>query len=89
MDYYQCPIQDLVSELQRRRFPMLSTSKDELIERLMEDDDNRGSDATTILTTEQNAFVPPSVKMAHTAEFGNTTVANQLVNESALAKCVV
>jgi hypothetical protein len=68
---------------------MLSTSRDDLIERLMEDDDNRGSDATTILTTERSAFVPPGVKMEHTAEFGNTTLANQLVNESALAKCVV
>ena len=55
----------------------------------MQDDEARGSDATTVSTTDHSAFIPRTVSLEHTAELDKTNLASQLINESASTKCVV
>jgi hypothetical protein len=88
MEYYECPGQDLFLEARRRGFPKLLSSQDQLHEDLMHDDEERGSDATTVSTTDRSAFIPRTVNLSHKTEFGDTTLASQLVNESACTICV-
>lgn len=88
MDYYQCPAQDLYLEARRRRFPKLLGSQDQLHEGLMHDDKERGSDATTVSTADQSAFLPRTVNLSHKTECDDTNLASRLVNESACTKCV-
>ena len=89
MDYYQCPTEDLLIEAQRRGFPRLWSSRDQLIEVFIQDDEAKGSDATTISTTDYGAFIPRTVSLEHTAALDKTDLASQLINESASTKCVV
>lgn len=55
----------------------------------MQDDEERGSDATTVSTTDSGAFIPRTVSLEHTAALDKTDLASQLINESASTKCVV
>ena len=54
----------------------------------MQDDTDRGSDATTIRTVNRSTFLPQTTRSAHAGEIGNTIVASQLVNESPCRGCV-
>jgi hypothetical protein len=57
MDYYFCSPEDLRQEISRRGyFPV--GGQDELSEELKKDDENRGTDATTIKTTDCAQFTP-------------------------------
>jgi hypothetical protein len=82
MDYYNCSIEELHQELQRRNYTPFG-SRDQLSEGLRADDDMRGSEATTVTTEHPAAFVPREVNLMRTAEFGQTVPAGQLVNQSA------
>ncbi|KAH7069357.1 hypothetical protein FB567DRAFT_416318, partial [Paraphoma chrysanthemicola] len=80
MDYYQCAIDDLHTEIRRRgRKP--TGSPDRLSELLFEDDERRGADATTVKTEGLGIYVPRDVNLSRTAEFGRTNPANLLLNE--------
>ncbi|KAF7674913.1 hypothetical protein GT037_006676 [Alternaria burnsii] len=81
MDYYKCPTHDLYSETQRRSLPPLSRNREQLNEDLVQDDIDRGSDATTIRTVDRSTLLPQTTRSAHAGEIGNTIVASQLVNE--------
>lgn len=81
MDYYQCTIEDLRQELQRRKFSTYG-SHDQLSEGLRIDNEERGCEATTVTTDRSAAFVLPEVNQKWT-EFGVSFPASQLVNQSA------
>jgi hypothetical protein len=81
MEYYKCPIEDLIREARRRGSTKSGTS-DQLSEALQRDEEARGSDATTVGTVVQSAFVPRELNLSHTAEFGKTVLASHLVDES-------
>lgn len=81
MDYYQCSIEALRQELQRRDYATYG-SHDQLSEGLRADDEARGSEATTVRTQHFTVFVPREVNLRRTAEFGQTVPANQLINQS-------
>lgn len=82
MDYYQCLIEELRRELQRRGYGPYG-SHDQLSESLQADDEVRGSEATTVTTGYFTAFVPRDINMVRTVEFGQAFPATQLVNQSA------
>lgn len=82
MEYYKCLIEDLWREVNRRKLQLPLKPRDELSEALASDDERRGSEATTVETRIQGGFVPQNVNLGHTAEFGATVLANQLVDES-------
>lgn len=81
MDYYQCPIEALRRELERRH---LSTygGHDLLSEQLRADDDAKGSEATTVMTESPSVYAPRKINLMRTAEFGKTVPATQLMNQS-------
>jgi hypothetical protein len=81
MEYYRCPIEDLIQEARRRGYTRFGNS-DQLSEGLQRDEEARGSDATTVGTVAQSAFVPRGLNLSHTAEFGKTVLASHLVDES-------
>lgn len=81
MSYYHCSTEQLRIEAQRRGFVVLGT-RDQLSEALKRDDEERGSDATTVTTEKLGMFLPRDVNLSRTAEFGQTTPANFLVGES-------
>ncbi|KAF5849572.1 hypothetical protein GGP41_004995 [Bipolaris sorokiniana] len=81
MEYYKCLIEDLWREVNRRKLQLPLKPRDELSEALASDDERRGSEATTVETRIQGGFVPQNVNLGHTAEFGATVLANQLVDE--------
>jgi hypothetical protein len=81
MEYYKCPMEDLYREIRRRGGCMPHRNGDELSEALEEDDKKRGSDATTVKTMGISQFIPRDINLARTAEFGESFVASQLVNE--------
>ncbi|EUC45191.1 hypothetical protein COCMIDRAFT_96265 [Bipolaris oryzae ATCC 44560] len=81
MEYYRCPIEDLWREVNRRKLGLPLRPRDELSEALASDDERRGSAATTVETVIQGGFVPLSINLGHTAEFGATVLANQLIDE--------
>jgi hypothetical protein len=81
MEYYKCPIEDLIREARRRGYTRFGTS-DEISEVLQRDEEARGSDATTVGTLVQSSYGPRELNLAHTAEFGKSVLASQLVNES-------
>jgi hypothetical protein len=87
MEYYKCPIEDLRRETQRRMLRLPLSPRDELSEALRLDDEVRGSEAMTVETCRYGTFVPRQVNLAHTAEFGTTVLATQLVNESRGSQC--
>lgn len=82
MEYYKCSFEDLRREANRRKLQLPLIPQDELSEALASDDERRGSEATTVETKIQGGFVPQNVHLGHTAEFGATVLANQLVDES-------
>lgn len=79
MDYYRCPNAELIQEVTRRGYTPRG-NQDELSEGLQQDDDMRGSEATTINTLAKQ-FVPPKVNLLWTAQFGTTIHASLLVGE--------
>lgn len=81
MEYYQCAIEDLYFETQRRGYTRAAT-RDQLSETLKKDDDSRGAEATTVESRELGFFVPRQLNLSRTAEFGETVPAGKLVNES-------
>jgi hypothetical protein len=84
MDYHKCPLQDSYAETRRRGLLSLLRSRDQLNEGLMRDDDDRGSNATTICTMDRSILLP---RVAKLAQAGNSIVASHLVNESTCAEC--
>lgn len=82
MDYYQCSFEALHGEVQRRT---LSThgSHDLLSERLQSDDDERGSDATTVITENVSDITPREVSIIKTGGFGQRFPAAWLKNRGA------
>jgi hypothetical protein len=87
MDYYKCPTHDLYSETRRRSLPTLLRNREQLNEDLVQDDIDRGPDATTIRTVDRSTLLPRTTRSAHAGEIGNTIVASQLVNESPCRGC--
>ena len=81
MSYHQCSTEDLQLEARRRGYTAFGT-RDQLSEALKEDDDDRGTDATTVKTEALSLFVPRQLNLSRTAEFGHTTPAILLANES-------
>ena len=81
MEYYRCPLEDLIREARRRGYTRLGTS-DQLSEGLERDEEARGSLATTVDTVAQSLFKPRQLNLLPTAEFGKTVLASHLVNES-------
>jgi hypothetical protein len=80
MSYYRCSTEQLHLEAQRRGYVACGT-RDQLGEALKRDDDERGTDATTVTTEKLGMFVPRDLNLSRTAEFGQTTPANFLVGE--------
>lgn len=58
MDYYFCATEDLRQEFSRRGFFAFPAGPDELSEQLRNDDETRGTDATTITTVDSAQFTP-------------------------------
>jgi len=56
MDYYFCATEDLRQEFSRRGFFAFPAGPDELSEQLRNDDETRGTDATTITTVDSAQF---------------------------------
>lgn len=81
MDYYQCSIEALRRELERRHFTTHG-SHDLLSEQLRADDDAKGSEATTVATEHPSAYVPRAINLMRTVEFGETIAATQLMDQS-------
>lgn len=81
-EYYECTLADLHREIMRRfvRMPLLHC--EEISEALKKDDEERGSNATTLETQREGSTFPQRTKHLHTAEFGVTVPAKQIVNES-------
>ncbi|KAF1840392.1 uncharacterized protein K460DRAFT_389935 [Cucurbitaria berberidis CBS 394.84] len=80
MDYYSCQIKELHKEIRRRGYTHLGTN-DQLSESLNEDDNARGTNATTVVTEHQSQFVSKELDQSRTAEFGETVLAGLLANE--------
>ncbi|KAJ8111311.1 hypothetical protein OPT61_g6066 [Boeremia exigua] len=80
MDYYQCPTEALRHELQRRAYTS-NGSHDQLSERLQADDDERGSEATTVATEHVTAPLSREDNLNRTGQFGPTFPASELVNQ--------
>jgi hypothetical protein len=81
MNYYNCSIEGLRRELQRRGYEPHG-SRDQLGESLQEDDERRGVEATTVTQEVLGPFVPRSLHLSRTSEFGKIASASSLVNES-------
>ena len=82
MDYYQCPIEDLRLELQRRDF-LTYGNHDQFSESLRSNDEERGCEVTMVTTKYPTAFVPRQINLKRTVEFGQTAPTTHLVNQSA------
>jgi hypothetical protein len=82
MNYYQCSIDELRLEAQRRQL-VPSSTRDQLSEALQKDDECRGTDATTLTTEQPSPYVACNFSLSRTAEFGQTAPIGLLVNESA------
>jgi hypothetical protein len=81
MHYYRCSTEQLQLEAQRRGYATSGT-RDQLGEALKKDDNDRGTDASTVKTESLGNFAPRELNLSRTAEFGQTTPAMMLVNES-------
>ncbi|KAF1975122.1 hypothetical protein BU23DRAFT_552545 [Bimuria novae-zelandiae CBS 107.79] len=79
MDYYRCPKTELHQELCRRGL-RASGDQDIAAERLSKDDEDRGSEATTVSAITWPLASPSPWKI--NPEFGTTTPVGMLVNES-------
>jgi hypothetical protein len=84
MHYYRCSTEQLQLEAQRRGYATSGT-RDQLGEALKKDDNDRGTDASTVKTETLGNFAPRELNLSRTAEFGQTTPAMMLVNESMCA----
>jgi hypothetical protein len=84
MHYYRCSTEQLQLEAQRRGYATSGT-RDQLGEALKKDDNDRGTDASTVKTQSLGNFAPRELNLSRTAEFGETTPAMMLVNESMCA----
>jgi hypothetical protein len=81
MNYYQCSLDELRLEAQRRH--LVSCGRhDQLSEALQKDDDRRGTVATTLITDQWSPYLTSDTNQKRTAEFGNTAPISLLVNES-------
>lgn len=79
MDYYFCSADELRQEISRRgRFPV--GGQDELSEELKQDDENRGTDATTLKTVDSAQFGPKAKLRIACSD--NVVHPNLLVGES-------
>jgi hypothetical protein len=81
MNYYQCSTAELHLELRRRGYTV-SGMRDQLCELLEKDDDNRGTDATTVATKEMVLHATGEHNLLHSRELGEAVLAERLVNES-------
>lgn len=82
MDYYHCSNEALRQEGQRRALASYG-GHDELSEILQEDDDTRGSEATTVVTEPFEADGENEANLLRTRAFGKTIPVDKLVDESA------
>lgn len=82
MDYYHCSNEALRQEGQRRALASYG-GHDELSEILREDDDTRGSEATTVVTEPFEADGENEANLFRTRAFGRTIPVDKLVDESA------
>ncbi|KAJ4992078.1 hypothetical protein SVAN01_02399 [Stagonosporopsis vannaccii] len=80
MNYYQCSIEALRRELQRR-VQATHGSHDQLSERLQSDDEQRGSEATTVTTETVSAITPRVVISLRARGYGQPFAAAQLVGQ--------
>jgi len=79
MEYYRCLSVELTEEIRRRGFRPYG-NQDQLSEALKRDDDNRGSEATTVMTV-PIPYVPSEVNLTRSVEFGASAHAHVLVGE--------
>lgn len=81
MEYYECSFEAVHKELQRRAHTAHG-SHDQLSELLWSDDDERGSEATTVMTKIMTVAAPYEPNSVWEEQFGSTFPAEQLVNQS-------
>ena len=80
MDYYFCSAEELRHEIRRRGYNVAVGGQDELSEELRQDDDRRGTDATTVKTLDSQFFSPRAkLRIAHSP---NVVHPSLLVGES-------
>jgi hypothetical protein len=83
MIYYRCSLDELHLEAQHRGYTTLG-SPDQISEALEKDDNNRGTEATTVATRAMGLYVPRQHNLMRTSEFGQSVPARLLVDESKL-----
>lgn len=81
MNYYQCSTKEIHIEILRRGYTV-SGSRDELSEMLTNDDNSRGTEATTVATKRGGTSLPRDLNLRTTSELGQIIPAVRLVNES-------
>ncbi|EDU50710.1 conserved hypothetical protein [Pyrenophora tritici-repentis Pt-1C-BFP] len=81
MSYYQCSAQSLSQETDRRGFDTDQCTKDELAEYLKQDDETRGSDATTVGTVKPGEFIPKDASLAYKSYLDQKATASALINQ--------
>ncbi|CAE7000811.1 hypothetical protein CFE70_001066 [Pyrenophora teres f. teres 0-1] len=81
MSYYRCSADNLRQETDRRGFNTDHSTKDELAEYLKQDDEARGSDATTMETRKPDEAALKDASLAYKSYLDQKATAHRLINQ--------